>query len=136
MSCVLRASGQGFDVDAFLAGSPFSRPAVSKRREPTTGGDEPETTSLSGFSLEVSQAGVDDLEGQIEEAIAFLDEHEHELRRLGSFMGVDEVCLTFGVRWRQLPAQTDSFPPELLWRSGALDIALEVTHFSLPDEES
>lgn len=136
MSCVLRASGQGFDVEAFLAGSPFAGAAVPLGKEAGAGRDGQDPRSVSGFRLELSPAGGDDLQVEIEEAIAFLDEHEEELRRLGSFRGVDEVCLTFGVQWRQLPAQTDHFPPELLWRSGALDIALEITHFSLPHAES
>jgi hypothetical protein len=83
----------------------------------------------SGFTVSVSRASLDDLEGQIREAILFLDEYEDELRRLGSFVGVDGISLDFGVQWRDASIQTDVFPADLLWRAGALDIWLAVTHY-------
>ena len=86
--------------------------------------------SRSGFNLTVSSAGIDDLDGQIRDAIEFLDEHEDELRRLGSFEGVEMVCLHFGVKWDGAAVQTETFPPELLWRAGALDIELAISHYS------
>ena len=59
-----------------------------------------------------------------------------ELRRLGSFEGVEEVEIDFAVAWRDLAAQSDWFPPELLWRAGALDIALRVSHYLTQERES
>lgn len=88
----------------------------------------------SGFTVVVSQADFSDLEEQIREAILFLDEYEEELRGLGSFKGVEAVFLDFGVQWREASVQTDAFPSDLLWRSGALDIWLAVTHYFIAGE--
>lgn len=128
MACVLRAQGAGFDVGAFLAQSPFARHAVPTPKASTPGED-----TRAGFNLTVSTAGFDDLTGQVDDAIGFLDEFEDELRRLGRCDGVSAVSLDFGIRRREVPIQTDAFPPDLLWRAGALDIALEVTHYALTD---
>lgn len=130
MSCVLRAKGESFDVAAFLASSPLQAATVYEKGDPLVPGGSPASTRrASGFNLTVSEAGLDDLEGQIHDAVEFLDECEDELRRLGRFPGVEEVSLDFGVRWREVAAQTDSFPSDLLWRAGALDLSLEITHY-------
>ena len=125
MSCMLHAAGREFDVEAFLADSPFQSYAVY-------GG----AGTPSGFGLPVSDAEADDLRGQIRDAILFLDCHEEELRRLGSFPGVEVVALDFGLRCKEAAAQTDSFPSELLWRAGALDITLQVSHLAIAPRES
>jgi hypothetical protein len=49
---------------------------------------------------------------------------------------VEELELDFTVAWRDLAMQTDWFPPELLRRAGALDIALRVTHYLPQQRES
>lgn len=126
MTCVLRAIGTSFDVDAFLKDSPLDAGAAFRRGEPRVPGrpDSP-PRAASGFNIAISEAGLDD---QISEAMHFLNEYEDELRRLGSFPGVEEVCLDFAVR-RGGDEDTRStvFPAGLLWRAGALDIDLVVT---------
>ena len=67
--------------------------------------------------------------------MSFLDEYEEELRRLGRFPGVEGVSLDFGIRWREVAAQTDTFPSDLLWRAGALDISLEITHYMVAEDD-
>jgi hypothetical protein len=131
VSCVLRAVGAEFDPDAYLAGSPFPR-AASYR----VGARGAEERTVAGFNVTVSEKGFRDLDAQIEDAIEFLDQHEDELRRLGRFPGVQEVELEFGIEWRDASPQTDAFPPDLLWRAGALDIGLRVTHYLMPQKES
>lgn len=131
MSCVLGAIGVNFEVEAFLAGSPFKPQAVLKGGEKAGSGPSSQRgPRLPGFTLTVSEAGADDLAAQIDEAIEFLDKFEDELRRLASFHGVDAVMLDFGVQRREVALQTETFPPELLWRCGALDIALAVSHYA------
>lgn len=126
-----------FNVEAFLAESPFKPDAVLKGAGPHYSGlPQRQGGSSPGFNLTVSQAGFDDLAGQIIEAVAFLDEFEDELRRLARFPGVEAVSLDFAVRWRDVAAQTDTFPPELLWRSGALDIAIAISHYPVSDKGS
>jgi hypothetical protein len=124
-----------FDIEAYLADSPFTNVVRHLRGQPQLPGSSKLWLS-SGFNVTVSEADMDDLAAQIDDAIAFLDEHEDELRRLGRFEGVDGIELDFAVAWRDLATQSDWLPPELLWRAGALDIALRVTHYLTQERES
>jgi hypothetical protein len=134
MSCVLRAAGDSFEVAAFLAESPFRPHAVYGKGEPLPGELVADRVrSASGFDLTVSEAGLSDLDSQILDAIVFLDQHEDELRRLGGFPGLEAISLAFAVARREVVAQTESFPSDLLWRAGALDIALAITHYAVAD---
>lgn len=128
--------GQAFDVEGFLADSPFRPDGVYRKGDPLAPmGAKGRVRSASGFDLRVGAASFDDLPGQIREAVAFLDEYEDELRRLSAFPGVEGVGLDFGLRRRDVVAQTDVLPSELLWRAGALDIDITVTHYAIADEE-
>jgi hypothetical protein len=128
---VLRAIGRDFDVDEFLKETPLPPGAVFHRGEPRQPGGG--KRAASGFNAPVSEAGLDDLDTQLQDATHFLREHEDELRRLGRFPGVEEVCLDFGIARRAGAAQSDLFPADLLWQAGALDIDLVVTHFSVAE---
>ena len=134
MSCILRAGGREFEPAAFLAESSFEQASLHAPGERFTAGVV--TAAARGFSVTVSDAEIDDLDGQIAEAIEFLDRHEDELRRLGRYEGVEVVEIDFGIEWRDVATQTDWFPPELLWRAGALDIGLRISHFLSPQRES
>lgn len=137
MSCVLRVIGTSFDVDAFLAESELRPQAVFHRGEARLPGlPDASTWSASGFNLGVSDEGFHDLAPQVREAGRFLNQHEDELRRLGAFPGVEEVCLDFGIARRDIPMQSEVFPADLLWQAGALDIDLAVTHYAVAGEES
>ena len=129
MSCVLRVWGEGFDVAKFFLRSSLQPDAVYENGEATASIKRERPEGVSGFNLTVSDADFDSLEAQIREALLFLDLHEDELRRLGSFPGVEGLALDFGVRRRDVVAQTDTFPSDFLWRSGALDISLQITHY-------
>jgi hypothetical protein len=133
----LRAIGAHFEVDAFLADADFVAEATFHQGEPRLAGvpgDAPHVAS--GFSVRVSAANANDLPGQVRDALVFLNEHEDELRRLGSFAGLEEVFLEFAISRREGPVQTAIFPAELLWRAGALDIDLVVSHYAMLEGES
>ncbi len=129
MSCVLRASGTDFDPEAFLAESELSVGAnpVYRRGEPRPGDGEWQS---SGFQVSVSEAELSDLPGQIRDAVRFLSRHEEELQRLGRFEGVESVCIDFALERTDVAVQSDVFDAELLWRAGALDIDLVVSHYA------
>jgi hypothetical protein len=133
VTCVLRALGTEFDPEAFLAETTFSDATAYHVGDPGRGA---QGRSGGGFNVTVSEAGFGDLDVQIQEAIAFLDTHEDELRRLGRFPGVQEVEIDFGIEWRDSSPQTDLFPADLLWRAGALDIGLRITHYLMQQRES
>jgi hypothetical protein len=133
MSCVLRAIGASFDPDSFLAESELSGATAFHRGDATDpGATDGPRRSASGFNLPVSQAGIDDLDAHVRDALRFLRRHEDELRRLSGFPGVEEVCLDFSLPRREVAAQAHVFPAELLWQVGALDIDLVVTDYALP----
>ena len=134
MACVLRAIGREFDVDEFLKDTPLPRDVVFHRGELRGPGEGAGKRSASGFNAPVSEAGLDDLDTQVQDASQFLRVHEDELRRLGGFPGVEEVCLDFGIARRDVPAQSDVFPADLLWQAGALDIDLVVTHCAVAED--
>ena len=133
MGCVLRAIGTDFDVDEFLKDSPFADAAAFHRGEPRAPGGEGERRAASGFNVDIGP-GLSELRLQVQAARRFLREHEDELRRLGSFDGVEEVCLDFGIPRRAGAEESDLFPADLLWQAGALDIDLVVTGYREPAE--
>lgn len=130
MSCVLRVIGTDFEVDEFLKDSTLADAAVFHRGEERLAGAK---GAASGFNLEIGK-GLADLGLQVQAARRFLRQHEDELRRLGSFDGVEEVCLDFTIRRRAGATQSDVFPADLLWQAGALDIDLVVTHHDAADD--
>lgn len=130
----MRASGTDLDPEAFLSESELEASSVYRKGEPRLGlasrPDAPEWVS-SGFHVSVSEADFDDLPAQIEDALQFLARHEDELRRLGRFEGLETVCLDFAIDRKDVAVQSDVFDAELLWRAGALDIDLVVSHYDV-----
>jgi hypothetical protein len=72
----------------------------------------------SGFNFSVSNAGFDEFDRQKTEAVEFLIQNEAEIRRLVDFAGVTGVVLDFGIAWRDVAAQSDQFPAELVRQGG------------------
>lgn len=136
MAAVLRASGPDFDVDAFVADDwhiakvfhrgeaplPKTRPNGRKRQD-------------SGLNVVVSEAGFHEFADQIEDAVEFLTDSASEVRKLVGFAGVTSVVLDFGIAWRDVVAQSDRFPAELVRLAGACGIALELSHYPVSDSE-
>ena len=137
MSCVLRVAGKSFDAAAFLRNSsiPGGIYRDSHRRLGRGGADSkhPSSVSKAGFNSTVSAAGLDDLAAQIRDAVSFLTEQKAELHRLMDFGGIETACLDFGVSKRDVWAQTDTFPAELLRLLGDLGIDLTVSHYAADD---
>jgi len=121
--CVLHVSGEDFQVDAFLADSELQPYRVYHRGE-VRGRSEQHFDS--GLSLDVSFAD-GDLKAEVADAIRFLSEHEAELQWLRNFPGVTDMRLDFGYYSRDVAAQFDYLPPELLARAGRLGIGIELS---------
>jgi hypothetical protein len=132
--CVLRAGGPNFEVDTFLATSSLEVISVRRKGEPRPASkpDGPRSEQ-SGFNVGVSSKDWNDLPGQIDDAKAFLAEHEAELRRLRSFPGVDGVEIDFPMNLRigtnNIAVQSDRFPAELLLAAGRLGIDIVMTTY-------
>jgi hypothetical protein len=121
--CVLHVSSEDFQVDVFLADSNL-RPYRVHHRGDT--GHRSRLFTDSGLSLDVSSAD-GDLGAEITDAVCFLDAHEAELRHLRTFPGVTDMRLDFGYYRRNVTAQFDYLPPELLGRAGKLGIGIELS---------
>ena len=136
MPCVLRARGADFAVDEFLATSTLKPIVVARRGRPLyqqPGGRIPDA---SGFHAAVSETDFSELQIQIEDAIQFLDRNHTEIARLVAFPGVDRVSLDFGVEERDVAAQRECFPPNLLRLAGNLGVWLEFTLYPRVEESS
>ena len=135
MSCMLRASGDDFDVDAFLASCELEPIAVYHRGEPRFPASQPEgpRNSRSGVNFEASGADFSELALQMEEALAFLRENEPFLARLRDCPGVEVLVLDFGAEIHPPGWCSFNFRSELLLAMGALGISLELSVY--PVEE-
>lgn len=127
MSCVLRARGADFAVDEFLSATTLKPIVVARRGQPlypNSGGRIPDA---SGFYAVASEADFSKLQGQIADAVQFLEQNQGELARLVAFPRVDRVSLDFGIEERDVAAQKECFPPNLLGLAGNLGVWLEFT---------
>jgi hypothetical protein len=132
MSCVIRAYGRDFDVDAFVAHSSLKPLIVVRRgeaRAPSSKDLALRQQQQSGMNLNVSTREFSDLDDQIEDAIQFLVENEAELRRLRGFHGLERMSLDFPIEERDVIFQSDAFPARLLLLLGALQIDLVVSRY-------
>jgi hypothetical protein len=125
MSCVLRVSGCNFEVDEFLSKSTLT-PIVVVRRGESQYTNSPIPTA-SGFHVAVSDADFSQLQAQIDDSVQFLELYEGELARLVAFPGVERTALDFGIEERDVAAQSENFPPNLLSAAGNLGIWLAFT---------
>jgi len=96
-------------------------------RHPTKPNGKKSVTS--GVNIEVSGADFTNLKRQIRDAVSFLTRHRLALRRLGRIAGVERLTLDFGVADRDVAAQFDYFPPELITAAGSLGIGIEISRY-------
>jgi hypothetical protein len=83
--------------------------------------------SASGFHTDLSAADFSNLQSQIADAVQFVGQNRGELARLVGFPGVEDVSVDFGIEERDVAAQSERFPPNLLRMQGSLGICLEFT---------
>ncbi|TSA85866.1 hypothetical protein FNU79_08760 [Deinococcus detaillensis] len=140
MSCVLRAVGAEFEVDAFLRRSRFSPLKVWRRGDRVSAKSADETGAASpkhgqsGFAALASAASFRKTAQQVSDATFFLRRHEAALSALADCPGVEAILLDFGIEdcplhWKKDETQTSYFPPELLVLMAKLRIGLVVTRY-------
>lgn len=134
MACYLRVYGEKFDVDAFQAEHDVEFSTVHRRGEPEypkTKPDGPKKTT-SGFNVMVSDAEQDNIDRQIDDAIAFL-KNKHNIglvNKLVACEGVEWAGLDFGLVLKdpkKFPVQFYNFPAELTKQAGKLNLCLEMS---------
>ncbi len=118
---MLRAGGDAFEVDAFLATHDIAAHDIWKRGEKKRSG---ESAHWSGFSLVASHADFSDMDRQIADIIAFI-RNTPWLRTLVDHPTVEYAVFDFGV---EVPHGTlipiVYFPPELVMAAGGVGIGL------------
>ena len=130
--CMFVASGLSFDVDRYLAGSPFKATSVFyKGRVPPKDNPERQARPDSGFVVLLSQDDEPGLTRQIQEAVQFLMKHEKELDHLKDD-GVDSMLLDFGVQAGNKLQQSEYLPPELTVALGRFRMGLIFSVVQLP----
>ena len=95
---------------------------------PTASGVVPYRVEGGIAHFHVSDAGFDNLEAQITDAIAFLRSKEEQIRSAMSRSGASGA-LDFAVEWREAPIQSNRFSAELVQAAGHLGLALELSHY-------
>jgi hypothetical protein len=125
--CTFRSSGKKFNVDRFLAKSPWQAAAIYRRGSNQSG----RYFSRSGFNLGVSDADWYSLSKQVEDALLFLLHNKEELNRLSCFPGVESLALDFPVYCKitQLNqyVQEEFFPKDLVRLAGKIGIGLNLS---------
>jgi hypothetical protein len=131
LSAVLRAHGDRFDADAFVAASPWSDIKVYRRGEPKFPKSKPNGVKWpkTGLNVVASDADFDEFQTQVRDAIVFLKANGSEIRRLVRFAGVEDVGLDFAISRRDVFVQCDCFPAELVRLAGECGISLEQSHY-------
>jgi len=138
--CVLRISGKAFDAEKYLALSGLTPDRVFRAGEPRfKSSPDGKRNQSSGFTVDVSRASWENVRAQVEDAVAFLKEHEEALTMLRSAPGLEDMRLDFPVDLRidrvHVMAQFDYFPPELVSRAGALGLGIEISVYPRDLEE-
>ena len=130
--CVFRVTGKEFDADKYLTLSGLTAIRVFHAGEPRFKSQpEGKRNQVSGFNVGVSDASWEGVQAQVEDAIAFLKEHEDAITMLRSAAGVESMSLDFPVDLRidrvNIMTQFDYFPPELVSCAGALGLGIEIS---------
>lgn len=131
MSCVLRASGEHFDVDLFLAAGGLEPERVWRKGEQRL--PKNHAAETSGLTFIVSTADFSELEAQSCDALAFLSRNKPFVLGLAAFPGVETVTLDFGAEIHAPFWASFDFAPELLAAMGHLGVRLMLSTYPAPD---
>ena len=132
MSCMFRIDGRSLNIDRLL--SAVSLPATMSFRKGQHRSEikkDGERNRNSGASFLVSNADFHQFEKQKKDAISFLTNKRTVIRRIMNWPGVDSACLDFGIERRDVAAQFDHLPAELLRLAGELGIDIEISQYSI-----
>ncbi len=131
MTCILRVSGRQFASRSYAQRTTLPVVKVYVRGEPRLPRSRPngKNHTTSGVNIEVSGADFTNFKRQVRDAVSFLTRHRPALRRLARIAGVEELTLDFGLADRDVAAQFDYFPPELITAAGSLGIGIEIARY-------
>jgi hypothetical protein len=124
--CVLHVYGKNLDPTGLSYGSlaPYQ---TYRRGDPRWPGARRHITEAGGLKCLVSRKEGTDLDGQVEDAVAFLEAHSVALAAVLAHPEVEEAYLDFGIELRVREIIFDHvnyLPPRLVRAAGALGIGL------------
>lgn len=124
--CVLRVTGENFAIEDFLKNSSLKPIIVFKKGEHYF---KKTFSQSAGFNVSVSDKEFDDVEGQIKDAIVFLQREAIETKRLAQFPDIEEIELDFAISTpsEEIMVWSRKFPKELLSLLSASNIDLAFT---------
>ena len=117
--------GAAVDETQLLALCPVPPSAVFRHGDMKHG----RVRSQTGVNVGVSVADFSDLPQQISDACTFLRTHMLALEALRALPGLTHASLDFAVERRDVFAQTDAFPAELLQLLAQLRCELALTQY-------
>jgi hypothetical protein len=135
MSCVLHISGLKFDVDAFVVKSKLRPYKVFYKGEARVKTKPNGVKSArSGLALEVSKAEMDDVKGQIKDAVRFLTRNQEKLRQIPKTNGIQHAILDFGMD-RKIDGdkhmmESHLLPGKLLQLAGEFGLSIQLTFYA------
>lgn len=134
--CVLRVSGAEFVVDNFIATSNLTtdqdlfsvwRKGELRRKR---------NSEDSGLILDICEVQSEGLKEQVEKVKGFLSENYEEVKRLMERPGVESGILDFAITKRDVAAQVDVFPSELVRLAGSLNLGLVLSQYAVIEDEN
>jgi hypothetical protein len=133
--CVLRISGAEFAVDDFVSTSDLTSDrdafTVWHKGEPL----RDKSREDSGFILDICDVGSKGLKAQIEKVTAFLSNHYGEIKKLMETQGVESGVLDFAIAKRNVAAQFDRFPADLIRLAGGIGLEIELSQYAIAEDE-
>lgn len=133
MSCILWLIGEGFDVDSFeqKSGLTFDKKTYKGQKMFKTKPDDSRVVPHSSLSVATGNAGFDEFEKQVEEAIAYLEANFEQLKLIKSTPEIQQALLDFGADGQpDRFSQELHFTPRLVELAGALGIGLTISIYS------
>jgi hypothetical protein len=94
---------------------------------------EPFRVENESAHFDVSEADFGEFKAQIEDAIAFLQFHNADVKLMMGEPGASGA-LDFAIEWRDVAAQFDNFPATLVREAGNLGLSLELSHYPATEE--
>lgn len=137
MSCILRLSGEKFDVDSCLQSITIKPDTIRHIGEPRIELKQSgEIFTTSGCTFVASRADFDQFNEQVSDVIAFLKDNHQDLQKLTEASGIEDIWLDFGVAYDEYKfVQSKSIPLELIKHCAELNISIELSIYAPPADE-
>jgi len=135
MSCILHISGVKFDVDSFVVKSKV-RPYKVFYKEEARLKTKPDgaKSTRSGLAIEVSKADMDDVKGQIKDAVRFLTRNRAKLQSIPKTNGIQHAILDFGIDQKidgdEHLTESHLLPNKLLQLAGEFGLSIQLSFYA------